>query len=102
MGKLTDKEKIYLLENGVRCPREEFIAWEQGILLDRRGQYCVVVNELKCKEVDDALEKNLPVIFTKDDKPITYVVDGEEHRWPKSEEAKEQAKPVRKKKEKKV
>ena len=81
MKKLTQKEKIKILESAIRCPRIEYLAWEEGILLHRNGDSCFIVDEQRCGKVEAALEKNEIVLFTENDKPISYVKDGEEHRW---------------------
>ena len=81
MKKLTQKEKIKILESATRCPRKEYLAWEDGILLHRNENVCIIVNELKCEQVESALEKNEIVLFTENEKPISYVKDGQEYKW---------------------
>lgn len=58
--------------------RSSFVAWTQGILLDRKGLGMIVGDDVRNERAERVLEQGGTVILTVDGAPFSRMVNGED------------------------
>lgn len=60
------------IKGALTVERDQFIAWTEGILLDRNEEgEVLIVNELACSRAEKAMEQGETVYLTQDGKIVT-------------------------------